>query len=54
MMPWWAYKGMTDADLKAVYAYLRTVPPVRHRIDNTEPPTLCKIDGQKHGLGDAN
>ena len=54
MMPWWAFKNMTDADLKAMYAYLRTVPPVRHRIDNTEAATLCPIDGHKHGLGDRN
>jgi mono/diheme cytochrome c family protein len=54
MMPWWAFKDMSDADLKAVYAYLRTVPPVRHHIDNTEAATLCRIDGQTHGLGDKN
>jgi mono/diheme cytochrome c family protein len=54
MMPWWAFKNMTDADLKAIYAYLRTLPPVRHRIDNTETATLCPIDGQKHGLGNKN
>lgn len=28
-MPWPALKRMTDADLHALYAYLRTVPPVR-------------------------
>jgi mono/diheme cytochrome c family protein len=29
----WAYFGtMTDADLKAIYAYLRTVPPVKHAV----------------------
>jgi mono/diheme cytochrome c family protein len=54
MMPWWAFRNMTDADLKAIYAYLRTIPPVRHRIDNTESATLCPIDGHKHGLGDQN
>lgn len=54
MMPWWGFRGMTDADLKAVYAYLRTVKPVNHKIDNTVAPTWCKIDGQKHGLGDQN
>jgi mono/diheme cytochrome c family protein len=26
-MPWTAYSGMTDADLGAIYAYLRTLPP---------------------------
>jgi mono/diheme cytochrome c family protein len=54
MMPWRAFQGLTDADLRAMYAYLRTIPPVRHRIDNTEPPTLCRIDGQMHGLGNTN
>jgi mono/diheme cytochrome c family protein len=54
MMPWWAFKNMTDSDLKAMYAYLRTLKPVRHRIDNSETATLCPIDGQKHGLGDKN
>jgi mono/diheme cytochrome c family protein len=29
----WAYFGtMTDADLKSIYAYLRTVPPVKHEV----------------------
>jgi mono/diheme cytochrome c family protein len=28
-MPWAFYKGMTDEDLSAIYAYLRTVPPVK-------------------------
>lgn len=28
-MPWLFYGKMTDADLKAIYAYLRTVAPVR-------------------------
>ncbi len=27
-MPWKAYGQMSDAELKAIYAYLRTVPPV--------------------------
>lgn len=29
-MPWRDFGGMTREDLGAVYAYLRTVPPVRH------------------------
>jgi mono/diheme cytochrome c family protein len=28
IMPWPAYSGMTDADLGAIWAYLRSVPPV--------------------------
>lgn len=32
-MPWSAYAGMTDDDLSAIYAYLRTVKPVAHRVE---------------------
>jgi mono/diheme cytochrome c family protein len=53
-MPWWVFRNMTDDDLKAVFAYLRTLKPVHHPVDNTEPPTQCKLCGQKHGMGDRN
>jgi hypothetical protein len=54
MMPWAVYQGMTDDDLKAIFAYLRTLKSVRHWVDNTEPPTSCKLCGAKHGAGDQN
>jgi mono/diheme cytochrome c family protein len=54
VMPWQGYSGQTDEDLKAMYAYLRTVPAVTHRVDNTQAPTACKKCGQKHGAGDTN
>jgi mono/diheme cytochrome c family protein len=54
VMPWQFYGGQTDEDLKAMYAYLRTLPPIAHRVDNTQPPTACKKCGQKHGAGDTN
>jgi len=38
IMPWHAYRGMTDEDIGAIFAYLRTLKPVRHHVDNTEPP----------------
>jgi len=41
-------------DLKAMFAYLHTLKPVRHRVDNTEAPTYCKVCRSKHGLGDRN
>ena len=31
-MPWDVYKFMTDDDLKAVYAYLRSIPPVKNQV----------------------
>ena len=53
-MLWWIFRNMTDDDLKAVFAYLRTLKPVHHVVDNTEKPTQCKLCWQKHGLGDRN
>lgn len=54
LMPWVIYKGMTDDDLKAIFAYLRTVKPIKHLVDNTEPPTPCKLCHYKHGFGERN
>jgi hypothetical protein len=54
IMLWGYFKGMTDEDLKAIYAYLRTLEPVRHNVDNVTPPTYCKLCRQEHGLGDRN
>lgn len=54
IMPFGAFKNLTDDDLKAIFAYLRTVKPVKHRVDNTQPPTFCKLCRQKHGGGDQN
>jgi mono/diheme cytochrome c family protein len=34
LMPWIAFSGMTDEDLGAIYTYLRTVPPVDHRVNS--------------------
>jgi mono/diheme cytochrome c family protein len=32
IMPWTMFAGMTDEDLSAIYAYLRTVRPVRNQV----------------------
>lgn len=53
-MPWSLYGKMGDEDLKAIYAFLKSLPAVRHRIDNTMPPTPCRICKQRHGMGDQN
>ena len=37
------FKNLSDDEFKDVFAYLRTVPAVKHRVDDTEPPTLCRI-----------
>lgn len=54
IMPWGYFRNMTDDDLKAIFAYVRTLPPVKHRVDNTEAPTLCRICGRRHGHGEMN
>jgi hypothetical protein len=38
-MPWGAFRNLTDEDLQSIYAYLRTVPPVRNRVPEPMPPT---------------
>ena len=54
IMPVMVYANLTDSDLKAMFAYLRTLKPVKHRVDNSEPPTECKVCRQKHGGGAEN
>lgn len=54
VMPWVYLRNMSDEDLKAIYAYLRTLKPVHHNVDNTEPGTFCRKCGQVHGYGDRN
>lgn len=53
-MPWSLYGRQTDEDLKAIFAYLKTLPPVQHRVDNTLPPTDCMRCGLRHGAGEQN
>ena len=53
-MPWLVMRNMTDQDLSAIFAYLKTLKPVRHRVDNSLPPTVCPLDGAMHGGGEQN
>jgi mono/diheme cytochrome c family protein len=54
IMPYSVFRNLSDEDLAALFAYLRSVRPVKHLVDNSEPPTYCRICRQKHGLGDRN
>jgi len=36
-MPWPAYRNATDEDLKAVYAYLRTIKPIVNHVPDYQP-----------------
>ena len=53
-MPWFFYRNMTDSDLKAIFACLKALPPISHRIDNSQPPSLCPKCRNQHGLGNRN
>lgn len=37
-MPWQAYRELTDEDLKSVYAYLRSIPPIHNRVPQPLSP----------------
>ena len=54
IMPFGEFKNLSDDDLKAMYAYLKTLQPVKHRVDNTLVATYCKLCKQKHGAGEEN
>lgn len=54
MMPWRFYRNMTDQDLKDIFAYLKTLKPIEHYVDNAMPPTDCPLCGLKHGGGERN
>jgi mono/diheme cytochrome c family protein len=54
VMPWPYLRAMTEDDLKAVYAYLRTLEPVQHHLDNAEASAFCRKCGCRHGLGEMN
>jgi len=49
-----AYRNMTDEDLRAMYAYLRTLPAAKHAVSSRLPFTHCAICGMDHGLGEKN
>ncbi len=38
-MPWYEYARLSDEDLKAVFAYLRTLKPITNRVPDPIPPS---------------
>lgn len=53
-MPWIFFRNMTGEDLRAIFAYLRTMPAVAHNVINSERPSYCRRCGRWHGGGDSN
>ena len=54
MMPTHYFGKMTDQDLKDIFAYLKTLKPVDHYVDNSLPPTMCPKCKMLHGGGEKN
>lgn len=36
VMPWWAYAGLSDEDLGAIYDFLRALPPVKNKVEKVD------------------
>ena len=45
-MPWQAYSQMVDEDLKAVYAYLRSIPPFRNQAPEYQPAPQKEMESE--------
>ncbi len=45
-MPWGAFKNLSHDDLKAIYSYLRTIPPVHNRVPEPLPPAGAPAGAQ--------
>jgi mono/diheme cytochrome c family protein len=45
-MPWPAFKNMTDDDLKAIFAYLQTIPAVKNNVPEPVPPAVPPGNGK--------
>jgi mono/diheme cytochrome c family protein len=54
VMPTMLYRHMREQDMRDIFAYLKTLAPVDHYVDNTMPPTPCARCGGSHGGGYRN
>jgi mono/diheme cytochrome c family protein len=54
LMPWVVFRNLSDADLRAIHAYLQSLDPVAHYINNMVAPSRCVVCGQEHSLGAMN
>jgi mono/diheme cytochrome c family protein len=46
IMPWTMYAGMTEEDLSAIYAYLRTIRPVRNKVQKYSAEGATFVSGR--------
>jgi hypothetical protein len=53
-MPWTSFRNISDNDLSAILAALKSLPPMKHQVVNRLKATPCEVCGVKHGYGDQN
>jgi hypothetical protein len=42
-MPWQDFAKATDEDLKAIFAYLKSLPPIRNQVPDPVPPNQLSV-----------
>ncbi|HET8963647.1 MAG TPA: c-type cytochrome [Chitinophagales bacterium] len=42
-MPWQAYRNLSDEDLKAIWAYLQSLPPIKNAVPVYMPPMQSSL-----------
>jgi cytochrome c553 len=50
-MPWQGFAALTDDDLKALFAYLKSLPPIRNRVPEPVLPTEVGKLSQNNSKG---
>ena len=43
-MPWPAFRNASDEDLKAIYAYLRSIKPIVNHVPDVQPPLAASTN----------
>jgi hypothetical protein len=46
-MPWFNYAEATDDDLKAIFAYLQSIPAVKNQVEDPRPPAAAPAGAGK-------
>jgi hypothetical protein len=41
-MPWQMFRNMSDNEIKAIFAYLKTIKPIKNTVPQPLPPVTAK------------
>jgi hypothetical protein len=45
-MPWWAVGSLSDEDLNAIFAYLKSLPPIKNPVPANLPLNEIETSGR--------